>query len=441
MRSEGFKDSDTLAKLLVDEKFQQQAKDGIIWVDESGLVGVSQMNKLFEVAKKQNARLLLTGDVNQHSAVLAGDAMRILEKEGGIKVARVNEIQRQRNSPQFKKVVAFAAKGEADQALFHLDKLGGVIELENREHRQQALVQSYVLAAKQKKTALIVSPTHHEGNQVTTALRHELKESGTLEQKERSFTQLKTTNWTEENKGDIRHYYDHPQKLMVEFHQNSQGHKKGERWHLDKEQSLNLHVLSAQKEGKAEDPANQLGLRHADRFTVYQKQELQLAKGEKIRITKGGKTREGTRINNGDIFTIKGFTKQGHIKLNTGKVLDKGFGHLAYGYTTTSHSSQGKTVDRVFIAQSSQSLPAASREQFYVSISRARERATVFCDSKIELEKGVKKSGKRMTAREVAYHQDELESTIRAKQKRRAKAATAELIKAKQKHHSKTHSL
>jgi len=439
MRSEGFKDSDTLARLLVDEKFQQQAKNGIIWCDEAGLIGIKDMNKLFKIAKKQNARILMTGDVNQHSSVAAGDALRILEQEGGIKVARVNEIQRQRNSPQFKKVVTFAAKGEADQALYHLDKIGGVVELDNHEHRQQALVQSYVLAAKQKKTALIVSPTHQEGNQVTTTLRHELKELGTLAKKERSFTQLKTTNWTQENKGDIRHYKEHPEKLMVEFHQNAHGHKKGERWHLDSDQSLNLHVLSAQKQG--EKNQEQLSLRHADRFSVYQKQELQLAKGEKIRITKGGKTREGTRINNGDIFTIKGFTKAGHIKLNTGKVLDKGFGHLAYGYTTTSHSSQGKTVDRVFIAQSSQSLPAASQEQFYVSISRARERATIFTDSKIELEKGVKKSGQRMTAREIAYHQDNMETAIRAKQKQRAKAATAELSKTKQKHHSKTHSL
>ncbi len=441
MRSEGFKDSDTLARLLVDEEFQQKTNKGVIWVDEAGLIGVKDMNKLFKVAKQQEARILMTGDINQHSSVAAGDALRILEQEGGIKVARVNEIQRQRNSPQFKKIVALAAKGEADKALYDLDKMGGVVELKNQEHRQQALVQSYVLAAKQKKTALIVSPTHREGKQVTTALRHELKELGTLDKQERIFTQLKTTNWTEENKGDIRHYHDHPQKLMVEFHQNSQGHKKGERWNLDAEQSLNLHVLSAQKEGKEEGNSNQLGLRHANRFTVYQKQELQLAKGEKIRITKGGKTREGTRIHNGDTFTIKGFTKQGHIKLHTGKVLDKGFGHLAYGYTTTSHSSQGKTVDRVFIAQSSQSLPAASTEQFYVSISRARERATIFTDDKLALERGVKKSGKRMTAREVVYHQDTVENAIRAKHKRQAKSANAAAVKAKQNQHSKTHSL
>lgn len=439
MRSEGFKDSDTLARLLVDEEFQQQANKGVIWIDEAGLIGVKDMNKLFEVAKRQDARILMTGDINQHSSVAAGDALRILEQEGGIKVARIHEIQRQKNSPQFKKVVALAAKGEADQALYHLDKIGGVVELDNQEHRQQALVQSYVLAAKQKKSALIVSPTHREGNQVTTALRHELKELGTLDTKEHSFTQFKSTNWTVENKGDIRHYHDHTEKLMVEFHQNSQGHKRGERWHLGNEQSLNLHVLSAQKEGKSQ--SDQLALNHAERFTVYQKQELQLAKGEKIRITKGGKTREGTRINNGDSFTIKGFTKQGHIKLHTGKVLDKSFGHVAYGYTTTSHSSQGKTVDRVFIAQSSQSLPAASTEQFYVSISRARERATIFTDDKIALEKGVKKSGKRMTAREIAYHQDNMEDAIRAKHKRRNKAANAAADKVKQNHQSKTHSL
>jgi 6-phosphogluconolactonase (cycloisomerase 2 family) len=42
-------------------------------------------------------------------------------------------------------------------------------------------------------------------------------------------------------------------------------------------------------------------------------------------------------------------------------VIARDFGHLAHGYVVTSHASQGKTVDKVFIGQSQQSLPASSR--------------------------------------------------------------------------------
>ncbi len=68
--------------------------------------------------------------------------------------------------------------------------------------------------------------------------------------------------------------------------------------------------------------------------------------------------------------------------LENGWTVGKDFGHLAHGYVVTSHASQGKTVDRVFVGQSSQSFPASSREQFYVSASRAREQVIIYTDDK-----------------------------------------------------------
>lgn len=84
--------------------------------------------------------------------------------------------------------------------------------------------------------------------------------------------------------------------------------------------------------------------------------------------------------------------------------MSKNFGHLAHGYVSTSHSSQGKTVDRVFIAQSEMSSPAASKQQFYVSLSRGREQAKIYTDDKVALQRAVMKDGKRMTASEIADH-------------------------------------
>ena len=44
--------------------------------------------------------------------------------------------------------------------------------------------------------------------------------------------------------------------------------------------------------------------------------------------------------------------------------------------------SQGKTVDRVFIAVGNESRGAANRQQWYVSLSRGREMVKVYVDSK-----------------------------------------------------------
>jgi ATP-dependent exoDNAse (exonuclease V) alpha subunit len=87
--------------------------------------------------------------------------------------------------------------------------------------------------------------------------------------------------------------------------------------------------------------------------------------------------------------------------VDNGWVIGKEFGHVAHGYVVTSHASQGKTVDKVLIGQSSLSLPASGREQFYVSVSRGREQALVFTDDKEALVGAVGRGTEKLTAREV----------------------------------------
>lgn len=399
MREEGFEQADTLAQLLTNSKLQEETKNSVIWVDEAGLIGNKDMNQLFQIAKEQNARLLLTGDVKQHSSVAAGDALRIIEEEGDIPVARVYQIQRQRGNEFYKNAVRLASEGRGDAALHQLDRIGNVVEIGDSKERLEQLVSDYVASAQNGKSALIVSPTHIEGQDVTQTLRERLKQNGHVEPEERSFLRLKSCNWTEENKTDPWHYRQPGEKLALEFHQNADGHQKGERWAVTKADAAEPGYLAA-KGGDGRE--GQVFLGNAERFSVYRQEELLLGKGDKIRITKGGKTKENSRVNNGDVFTVAGFSKEGHIQLNTGKTLDKDFGHITYGYVTTSHSSQGKTVDHVFIAQSSESAEAASQQQFYVSISRGREQARIYTDDKFALEKAVLGDGQRMTAREVA---------------------------------------
>ena len=60
--------------------------------------------------------------------------------------------------------------------------------------------------------------------------------------------------------------------------------------------------------------------------------------------------------------------------------------HIDYGYASTSHSSQGATVDRVIVnIDTMRSADLVNRKQFYVSISRARHRISVYTDDKERL--------------------------------------------------------
>jgi len=395
MRAEGFKDADTVAQLLHNPKMQEKVKGSVIWVDEAGLIGTKDMLKLQSIAKQQKARLLLSGDSKQHSSILRGDALRLLEKEGGVYVARIHKIQRQRHSHSYKRAVALMAKGKIDAGLHQLDKMGWVKQMENGTQRLAMLANDYADAMKQGKSVLVISPTHIEGQSVSQALRQKLKQEGIIKGKERVFVQLKNTNWTQEQKTDRASYRMADQQLTLEFHQNAKGYGKGERYEIEAETGGTLKVKENVK-------TESISLSHAKRFSLFRQDHITLAKGDKIRITKGGKTKQGSRIYTGDVFTVKGFNRRGDIKLHTGKTLDQSYGHLAQGLTSTSHSSQGRTVDTVLIAQSSESMPASNQQQIYVSVSRGKMKAVIYTDDKQALEQAVKQKGQRMSAREVA---------------------------------------
>ena len=101
------------------------------------------------------------------------------------------------------------------------------------------------------------------------------------------------------------------------------------------------------------------------------------------------------------MYRIEKFDKRGNIVLENGWKIAQDFGHLAHGYVVTSHASQGRTVKRVLIAQSTMSFPASSREQFYVSCSRGSEGVTVYCDDKKALKEAVSQSEERVTATDL----------------------------------------
>ena len=140
----------------------------------------------------------------------------------------------------------------------------------------------------------------------------------------------------------------------------------------------------------------------SERFQVYEPSHTPVAKGELIRITSNSKTQEGTRINNGQTYSVKGFTPEGHVRLSNGKTLDKDFKDFRHGYVETSYSSQGKDAHTVIVAQSAQSLAASSERQFYVSASRGTQEVFVYTDNKADLKKAIVRNTDRMSAQEVA---------------------------------------
>ncbi len=377
-----FADADTVARFLRDRAMQERARRGVILVDEASLLSTKDMLRLFDTAGQVEARVVLVGDRRQHRSVAAGEPLRLLEQKAGLPVAEVKDILRQ--SGDYKKASQLLSEGRTAEGFAELDRLGWVREVPDGE-RYQALAGAYLAATAERKrngenkTALVISPTHAEAARITHAIRDTLKSQEKLG-KERTFDVWLPGHLTGAQKADATNL--EAGDLLV-FHQNAPGRKNGARLVLGE--------------------GTRAPVEYASRFEVYRPAKLSLAVGDRIRLTANGKTQDGRyRLNNGALYTVAGFTKRGDIVIDDGRVIAKDWGHLALGYAVTSHASQGKTVDKVFIGQSAQSFPASNRRQFYVSLSRGKEQALVFTDSKEGLLKAVSRADEPLSATELA---------------------------------------
>lgn len=412
LRSEaGFANAETVEALLQSPKLQEQVRGQVIWVDEAGLLGARSLARVAALAEKQECRLVLSGDTAQHRAVERGDALRLLEKHAGLQAAELKEIWRQK-ADSHKAIVADLRAGDLEHAFERLDQLGMFRELP-AESRHEALAADYVAAVNERKSALVISPTHAEGERVTAQIRSQLKATKKLGADEREFVQLKNLQWTEAQRTDARNYQA---GVVVQFHQNAPGFRRGER----------VTVTGKDEQGRVlakrqNDKTVILPLDTAARFQVYESRQIALAPGDMVRITQNGFTRDKQRLNNGDLKQVKGFTQDGDIKLGNGWVVPKDYGNLTHGYCVTSYTSQSKSVDRVFVAESCESFRAADREQFYVSASRFKEALTIYTDDKQQLLEAVLKSSARPSAMDLAVKQFPETSGLAAAEKQGVK--------------------
>lgn len=379
--------ADTLAKFLIDDEMQGRVRGGLIVLDEASLTGAHDLNRLLKAADQLKARVLLLGDRRQHKSVARGDVLALLEDKAKLKVASVGEIRRQ--AGQYKEAVKLASDGFAAEAFEKLDKLGWVKE------GHDALVEDYIAGLKAGKSQLVIAPTHAEGDTVTAKLRERLKQEGIIDGEETAVESLTNCQLTQAQKEDAATLSSLAGATAC-FVRHGKAARSGDRVTITGENAAELA-----KEGS--------------RFVVYRPKQIGLAVGDTVRVTANGWDVTGNhRLNNGAVYRIAGFT-DGGIQFDNGWVVSKGFGHLQHGLVSTSHAAQGRTVDQVLIAQGSQSLPASDKAQFYVSVSRGRQKATVYVDDRATTLEAIERERPRMLASELVR---EPRRKLREKKKR-----------------------
>jgi conjugative relaxase-like TrwC/TraI family protein len=411
LRKAGFKDATTLAAFFESEKLQAEMRGQMLVVDEAGMMSTKDMIRLMEITERNNSRVWFVGDYRQHASVDAGDSFRLLQAEGGLKYAELTENRRQKSAGHRDAIDAMAA-GTAEGILKgfnQLDKLGDVVVEPDREKLRERLTTAFLRTKDEGMTSLIITPTHAEAGRLTAHIREALKERGAISGEERLVPMRIAEKWTEAQKRDGRLYEP---GMVVEFHKATPGARRSVKGKRETEGGFSRGEAAVVLKGGADvvlmrtdGTQEPLPTEHAERFQVYRTDQLAVARGDQIRITKNGEAKVkgqpvGTRVNNGDIYPVEGFTPEGDFRLPGGKLLPRNFGHLAMGYVVTSQRSQGTTVDWEFVDWDRESLTPLDGRAAYVTPSRFRDGITIFVNDKEQVKTAMQRGGERLSALE-----------------------------------------
>jgi conjugative relaxase-like TrwC/TraI family protein len=347
------------------EREHEHLRGSVIICDEAGLTSNRQGAELLAIAEQHSARILFLGDSRQHTAVEAGDFLRVLESHSKLHRVELTAIRRQENKA-YRAAVRCLATGAARLGLERLDDLGWVKE--GRAGYLRGAVEDFMRLSEDGRNpvrVLAVTPTWTEHEAFTTELRARLKASGTLGPGE-SITAHEPLKWTATQTRNARNYEP---GMIVTFNRPAKGFKAGESSEVSRITDGRVFV-------RVPNGERRLFLR-SGAFSVARTRQLEVAAGDRLLIRANDR---GSGVLNGEVVTVVG-VKAGMIETADGRRIDsRRFGDFAHGFAVTSHASQSKTVEHVVVAAERLTAKAA-----YVACSRGQVSCMVHTPDKTAL--------------------------------------------------------
>jgi ATP-dependent exoDNAse (exonuclease V) alpha subunit len=235
------------------------------------------------------------------------------------------------------------------------------------------------------------------GGKLNAVIRQELKERGLVDSREVAHAILVNRDLTRSQRGHARNY---EVGNVLRFTRGSRPIEieKGAYAVVERADSDAERLSVVLNDGRRLDysPKRLSGVE------VFRAEQREFAAGDRIQFRA---PERALKLANGEFATIVAIDERtARIRTDDGRVVEahaNRLRHIDYGYASTSHSSQGATVDRVIVnIDTMRSAELVNRKQFYVSISRARHAISVYTDDRERLRQVVNRSREKSTALE-----------------------------------------
>ncbi len=307
--------SRTLASLEFawkDGRDQLTSKDVLV-VDEAGMIGSRQMERVLSAAQAAGTKVVLVGDPEQLQAIEAGAAFRALAERHGARA--ITAVRRQREDWQ-RDATRELATGRTAEALERYGAAGMVQGIGTRAEAKAALVAGWDAVRQQSPTAsqVILAYTRDDVRDLNTLARDRMRASGEL----RGADQVVQTERGERAfaAGD-----------RIMFQRNERG-------------------LGGQADGR-----NGVAVKNGTLGTV-----LEVAsRGERLTVRLDGAGGPGAGQAGKGSPAVTFYTRD--------------YAHIDHGYAATVHKAQGVTVDRAHVL----ATPHMDRHAAYVGLTRHRD--------------------------------------------------------------------
>ena len=151
----------------------------VLVIDEAGMIGTRQMERVIAEAEKRGAKVVLVGDPEQLQAIEAGAAFRsIAERHGSVEIT---DIRRQREDWQ-RDATRHLATGRTGEAISAYADHGNLHVAETREQARNDLIERWDQDRKVAPDAsrIILTHTNDEVHALNTAARDKLRNGGGL---------------------------------------------------------------------------------------------------------------------------------------------------------------------------------------------------------------------------------------------------------------------
>jgi len=378
---------DTVARHMLAPRRTEPGSSAAWIVDEASLLSARDTARLFELALKYDARVILVGDVKQLGSVEAGAAFAQLQT-AGMETARLETIVRQTNRATREAVLA-SIEGDAKRALASLDRGGGaIVEHADRAERFAAIAERYAgLDKTSRARTLVVEPSRDGRDALTADIRRALARSGALAGPAVTLESLVNKGLT---RAEARDPLSYERGDVVRFSRDyaDKGVRRGEAWRVETVDPAKAAIVLKAEDGREVDwRLRQWG---AGKVQIFEAQPLELKVGDSIRFTRND--REAGRVNGAraEVTAVDAAQRTAAIRDARGRFqtlrLDSAHDrHIAHGYVDTAFAAQGRTAEHVIVHADSRATNLVDQKSFYVGISRAKQSATIFTNDRAKL--------------------------------------------------------